>query len=73
LLFNKNANFFAKNWEKSPKIVIITSTPGKKKNKKKLEKIEIKISTALQKLTTQKTYRFSKEKNVMTNTPAYHI
>jgi hypothetical protein len=24
----KNANFFAKNWEKSPKIVIITSTPG---------------------------------------------
>jgi hypothetical protein len=24
----KNANFFAENWEKSPKIVIITSTPG---------------------------------------------
>jgi hypothetical protein len=28
LVFEKNANFFAENWEKSPKIVIITSTPG---------------------------------------------
>jgi hypothetical protein len=28
LVFKKNANFFAKNWEKSQKIVIITSTPG---------------------------------------------
>jgi hypothetical protein len=28
LVFEKNANFFAKNWEKSQKIVIITSTPG---------------------------------------------
>jgi hypothetical protein len=27
LVFKKNGNFFAKNWEKSPKIVIITSTP----------------------------------------------
>jgi hypothetical protein len=25
--FEKNANFFAKNWKKSQKIVIITSTP----------------------------------------------
>jgi hypothetical protein len=32
LVFDKNANFFAENWEKSPKIVIITSTPGMKKN-----------------------------------------
>jgi hypothetical protein len=29
LVFEKNANFFAENWQKSPKIVIITSTPGK--------------------------------------------
>jgi hypothetical protein len=28
LVFEKNANFFAKNCRKSPKIVIITSTPG---------------------------------------------
>jgi hypothetical protein len=28
LVFEKNANFFAENWEKSQKIVIITSTPG---------------------------------------------
>jgi hypothetical protein len=28
LVFEKNANFFAENWQKSPKIVIITSTPG---------------------------------------------
>jgi hypothetical protein len=28
LVFKKNAKFFAENWEKSPKIVIITSTPG---------------------------------------------
>jgi hypothetical protein len=27
LVFKKNANFFAENWEKSLKIVIITSTP----------------------------------------------
>jgi hypothetical protein len=27
LVFEKNANFFAENWQKSPKIVIITSTP----------------------------------------------
>jgi hypothetical protein len=27
LVFEKNANFFAKNWQKSQKIVIITSTP----------------------------------------------
>jgi hypothetical protein len=26
--FEKNANFFAENWQKSPKIMIITSTPG---------------------------------------------
>jgi hypothetical protein len=28
LVFKKNANFFAENWEKSQKTVIITSTPG---------------------------------------------
>jgi hypothetical protein len=28
LVFKKNANFFAENWGKSQKIVIITSTPG---------------------------------------------
>jgi hypothetical protein len=27
LVFEKNANFFAENWQKSHKIVIITSTP----------------------------------------------
>jgi hypothetical protein len=29
LVFEKNANFFAKNWQKSQKIVIITSTPAR--------------------------------------------
>jgi hypothetical protein len=28
LVFEKNAKFFAENWRKSQKIVIITSTPG---------------------------------------------
>jgi hypothetical protein len=28
LVFEKNANCFAEHWEKSQKIVIITSTPG---------------------------------------------
>jgi hypothetical protein len=28
LVFEKNANFFAENCRKSPKIIIITSTPG---------------------------------------------
>jgi hypothetical protein len=28
LVFEKNANFFAENWRKSQKIVIITSNPG---------------------------------------------
>jgi hypothetical protein len=28
LVFEKNANFFAEKWQKSQKIVIITSTPG---------------------------------------------
>jgi purine nucleoside permease len=27
-VFDKNANFFSENWQKSQKIVIITSTPG---------------------------------------------
>jgi hypothetical protein len=31
LVFEKNANFFAENWQKSQKIVIITSTPERKK------------------------------------------
>jgi hypothetical protein len=30
LVFEKNAKFFAENWRKSQKIVIITSTPGLK-------------------------------------------
>jgi hypothetical protein len=30
LVFEKNANFFAEKWQKSQKIVIITSTPGRK-------------------------------------------
>jgi hypothetical protein len=29
LVLEKNANFFAENWQKSQKIVIMTSTPGK--------------------------------------------
>jgi hypothetical protein len=29
LVFEKNANFFAENWQKSQKILIITSTPGR--------------------------------------------
>jgi hypothetical protein len=28
LVFDKNAKFFAENWGKSQKIIIITSTPG---------------------------------------------
>jgi hypothetical protein len=28
LVFEKNANFFVENWQKSQKIVIMTSTPG---------------------------------------------
>jgi hypothetical protein len=28
LFFEKTANFFTENWQKSQKIVIITSTPG---------------------------------------------
>jgi hypothetical protein len=28
LVFEKNAKFFAENWRKSQKVVIITSTPG---------------------------------------------
>jgi hypothetical protein len=28
MVFEENDNFFAENWQKSPKIVIITSTPG---------------------------------------------
>jgi hypothetical protein len=28
LVFEKKANFFAENWQKSQKSVIITSTPG---------------------------------------------
>jgi hypothetical protein len=28
LVFKKNANIFAENWQKSQKIVIVTSTPG---------------------------------------------
>jgi hypothetical protein len=28
LVFEKNANFFAENWQKSQQIVIITPTPG---------------------------------------------
>jgi hypothetical protein len=28
LVFEENANFFAENWQKSQKKVIITSTPG---------------------------------------------
>jgi hypothetical protein len=32
LVFEKNANFFAEHWQKSQKIVIITSTPGEVDN-----------------------------------------
>jgi hypothetical protein len=28
MAFEKNGNFFSENWQKSPKLVIITSTPG---------------------------------------------
>jgi hypothetical protein len=31
-VFEKNAKFFAENWQNSQKIVIITSTPGSLKN-----------------------------------------
>jgi hypothetical protein len=31
LVFEKYANFIAENWQKSQKIVIITSTPGRMK------------------------------------------
>jgi hypothetical protein len=39
LVFKKNANFFAENWEKSQKIVIITSTPGHTATKAHRQKI----------------------------------
>jgi hypothetical protein len=29
MVLEKNANFFAENWKKSQKIVIIASTPGR--------------------------------------------
>jgi hypothetical protein len=32
LVFEKSANFLAENWEKSQKLVIITSTPEFKEN-----------------------------------------
>jgi hypothetical protein len=35
LVFEKNANFFAENWQKSLKIVIITSTPDRDRIKVK--------------------------------------
>jgi hypothetical protein len=41
LVFEKNANFCAENWEKSQKIVIITSTPG-------LNSCHFKFSSRLQ-------------------------
>jgi hypothetical protein len=31
--FDKNANLFAENWQKSQKIAIITSTPGSRRRK----------------------------------------
>jgi hypothetical protein len=34
LVFEKNANFFAENWQKSQKIGIITSTPALAKDAK---------------------------------------
>jgi hypothetical protein len=37
LVFEKNANFFAENWQKSQKIVIITSTPGGHSNPQTFE------------------------------------
>jgi hypothetical protein len=46
MVFEKNANFFAENWRKSQKIVIITSTPGfnfSKFRTCKAKKIEIDL------------------------------
>jgi hypothetical protein len=36
LVFEKNANFFAENWQKLQKLVIITSTPGSELSKFRL-------------------------------------
>jgi hypothetical protein len=41
LVFEKNANFFAENWQKSQKIVIITSTPGTDSTKQYGQKLEV--------------------------------
>jgi hypothetical protein len=38
LVFEKNANFFSEKWQKSQKIVIITSTPGNLCSTKKQQK-----------------------------------
>jgi hypothetical protein len=41
LLVEKNANFFAENWQKSQKIVIITSTPGRTTQNLRFVKISL--------------------------------
>jgi hypothetical protein len=46
LVFEKNANFFAENWQKSQKIGIITSTPDEFV-KKLPNPVSVKIKTFL--------------------------
>jgi hypothetical protein len=36
----KNANFFAENWRKSQKILIITATPGPARSRRSLQTVE---------------------------------
>jgi hypothetical protein len=50
LVFEKNVNFFAENWQKFARIVIITSTPdefAKKSSKMKPSQYFVKINTQL--------------------------
>jgi hypothetical protein len=46
LAFEKNANYFAENWQKSQKIVIITSVPGLQESDEKINENQ-KISGSL--------------------------
>jgi hypothetical protein len=46
LVFEKNANFFAENWQKSQKIVIIISTPGSSGIGERSRKVVSKLAKA---------------------------
>jgi hypothetical protein len=51
LVFEKNAILFAKNWQKTQKIVIITSTPGIKVSKHLVYSLDLPLGAREQFLT----------------------